>query len=464
MKKKRLHILIAFSFLSIFSFNGCELEEANENPNDLTEVPSKVLLPYIESRIADLMGGQSQLVAGIYINYFNGTAGNYVTPNIYGFYYDHNRIIWDGYYQGPMMNARKMIDIAEKEENFYYAGIGKILMALCVGNLTSLYGDIPYSEALKSSEFPNPRYDNQQLIYETIQSLLDEGLSDFRKSKPGLKPGTDDIIFKGDTTKWIKAAYSLKARYYIHLTKRASGLSFNPAQKALEAVNNALNLSSGKSNDDLEYPFTFSETETNPFWALTTGSSFKIDPEFSDLLSSLMDPRRTFYYGKKYGLVDFTDTSYFSSKTSPVLMMTYHELKFIEAEARLRINATDPLAQTALQEAVSANISKVTKGKLAPSVISDYVNNQGVLTGTFDDKLRTIIIQKRIALFTSQEPWTDYRRTGYPTLTPNALGDNLLNPGGAIPRRFPYSQTETINQNMPKPIPTMQDRFWWDQD
>jgi len=463
MKKIKRNIVLVITFFALIFLNACELEEANINPNDLVKVPSKVLLPYIESRIADQMGGQSQVIAGIYINYYNGTAGNYVTPNIYGFYYDHNRLIWDGYYQGPMMNSRKMIDIAEEEKNYYYTGIGKILMALCLGNLTSLYGNIPYSEAFKSFEYPNPKYDTQQSIYESIQALLDEGIRDFRKPVLGQKPGADDIIFNGDSTKWIKAAYSLKARYYIHLTKRTADLNLNPAQKALEAVNNALLTSSAASNDDLEYTYTFSEAETNPFWAITTGSSLKIDTEFSNLLSSLMDPRRTFYYGKKYGLVDFTDTSYFSSKTSPILMMTYHELKFIEAEARLRINESDPLAQTALQEGVNASINKVTNGKLAPNVITDYLNSQAVLAGTFEDKLRTIIIQKRIALFASQEPWSDYRRTGYPALTPNAGGDNLLNPGGGIPRRFPYSQTETINPNRPNPLPTMQDRFWWDQ-
>jgi len=464
MKNIKRNTVLIFTLFALFLLNGCELEEANINPNDLVEVPSKALLPYIESRIADQMGGQSQLIAGIYINYYNGTAGNYVTPNIYGFYYDHNRLIWDGYYQGPMMNARKMIDIAEAEKNYYYSGIGKVLMALCVGNLTSLYGDIPYSEALKSSEYPNPKYDPQQSIYESIQTLLDEGISDFRKPEPGLEPGADDIIFNGDTTKWIKAAYALKARYYIHLTKRSADLSFNPAEKALEAINNALALSVGTSTDDLEYPYTFSEAEANPFWALTTGASFKIDTEFSNLLSSLMDPRRTFYYGKKYGLVDFTDTSYFSSKTSPILMMTFHELKFIEAEARLRINENDPFIQTALQEAVNASIDKVTKGVLEPNVINDYLNSQAVLSGNFEDKLATIIIQKRIALFTSQETWSDFRRTGYPLLTPNSGGDNILNPGGGIPRRFPYSQTETINPNRPNPLPTLQDRFWWDQD
>ena len=169
------------------------------------------------------------------------------------------------------------------------------------------------------------------------------------------------------------------------------------------------------------------------------------------------------YYKKRFGVADFTGC-YYTSTNSPVHMMNYYEVKFIEAEARLRIDENDPLAQTALQEAVAANLHKVSNDTQSQATIDAYVNANAVLSGTFQQKLETIIMQKYIAMFTSIESWTDYRRTGFPVLVPNPGGDHNQNPGGAIPRRLAYAQKERLyNQNFPAYLPNLQDRFWWDQ-
>ena len=127
-------------------------------------------------------------------------------------------------------------------------------MALSLGNLTSMWGDVPYSEALEGSEILSPLYNNQEYVYEQIQTLLNEAIMELEMENPGVKPAGDDLIFSGNTTKWIQAAWALKARYYIHLSKRASDLEFDPAAKALEAIPNAIS----QSDDDLEYYFGYS--------------------------------------------------------------------------------------------------------------------------------------------------------------------------------------------------------------
>ena len=72
------------------------------------------------------------------------------------------------------------------------------------------------------------------------------------------------------------------------------------------------------------------------------------------------------------------------------------------------------------------------------------------LTGALEDKIETVISEKYKALYGNSpiEAWVDYRRTGYPKLTPNpsALAD--LNPSKIIPRRFLYPITErTTNKD-----------------
>jgi len=462
MKKiKQKHLIFAL-LLSFMAFNACELEEANINQNDVVNVPANVLLPFNEESLARLMAGTGQVMSGIFMQYYEGINNHPIQVQIYvvneALYVNWD---WDDYYAGPMINLKKMIEIAEKDNSYYYSGIGKILMALSLGNVTSLWGDVPYSEALQGSLNKSPKFDSQKSIYESIQQLLDEGIQDLQQPILGRKPSGDDIIFGGDKTKWIKTAYALKARYYMHLTKKSDAeLGFNPAQKVLDAVNNAMT----SSADDLQYQYGYSAAESNPFYSFNNLNYIVPNLNFTGLLSSLSDPRKDLYYKKRFGVADFANC-YFTSPNSPVLMMTYHELKFIEAEARLRINAGDPLIQTALQAAVSSDLNKVSKGTLDPTAINNYITANATISGTFDDKLKTIITQKYIAMFASIESWTDYRRTGYPTLTPNAGGDNYQNPGGAIPRRLAYPQRERLyNQNFPSTLPNLQDRFWWDQE
>jgi len=455
-------ILISFLLLFALLFiNSCDLEEANINPNDPTEVPANVLLPFNEESVARLMGGTGQVMAGIFMQYYEGVDNHPRQVQLYvvneALYVDWD---WNDYYDGPMINLKKMIEVAHQNNAFHYAGIGKVLMALCLGNVTSLWGDVPYSEALNGSLVRSPKFDSQQSIYETIQALLDEGISDLNQTYTGQKPSMDDIIFNGDVNKWKQVAYALKARYYIHLTKRNGSLGFNPSEKALEAIANAMS----SSNNDLQFPYGYSASEYNPFYSFTRLGYIIPNSSFTSLLSALNDPRKDLYYKKKFGVADLGN-SYFTSTNSPVHMITYHELKFIEAEARLRLNENDPLAQTALQEGVRASLNKISNGTLDPAAINAYINTNAVLTGDFSSKLSKIIRQKYIALFASIESWTDYRRTGFPVLTPNIGGDHNQNPGGAIPRRLAYPQTERLyNKSFPSTNPTLQDRFWWDQE
>jgi len=461
MKNTYKFILLFFALFAIVIVNSCDLEDANINPNYPTEVPARVLLPFNEERLANMMAGTGQVMTGIFMQYYQGVDNHPQQVQLYilneALYVDWN---WTDYYNGPMINLKKMIQVAEESNEYHYVGIGKVLMALCLGNISSLWGDVPYSEALNGSLNRSPKFDSQQSIYETIQILLDEGISNLNQTYSGQKPTKDDIFFEGNTEKWIKVAYALKARYYLHLSKKESVLGYNPAQNALDAVTNGIS----SSLEDLSFPYGYSASEYNPFYSFARLNYLKPNPSFTTLLSAISDPRRNFYYKKKFGEATLED-SYCTSNNSRVNMMTYYELKFIEAEARLRLNEADPLAQAALQEAVRANLIKVSNGTLDNTTIDNYINANAVLSGDFNSKLSTIIRQKYIALFASIESWTDYRRTGYPELIPNEGGDHNQNPGGAIPRRLAYPQSERLlNKNFPAILPTLQDRFWWDQD
>src|SRR5690606_30994413 len=71
---------------------------------------------------------------------------------------------WGGLYSGTMNNAKIIIDKAG-DENPYYAGIAKVIMAINLGLATDLWGDVPYSEAFRIDEgIRTPKLDTQQDI------------------------------------------------------------------------------------------------------------------------------------------------------------------------------------------------------------------------------------------------------------------------------------------------------------
>lgn len=457
---RKFSIISTLSLAISILVTSCEISEVNVNPNSPTVVPENVILPFAEESIARLMSGSGQVMAGIFVQYYEGIDNHprqvqqYVVNEALYVEWD-----WNDYYDGPMINLKKMIEVAKANGNHYYTGIGNTLMALCLGNITSLWGDVPYSDALDGANNKFPKFDSQKQIYETIQALLDSAIVNFNKTYNGRKPKNDDILFGGDIARWKKVAWALKARYYMHLTKRSAQLNFNPAQKALEACQNAIS----SLSEDLQFPYGYSASEYNRFYSFARLGYIIPNSSFTSLLSALNDPRRDFYYKKKFGVATL-ENSYFTSPNSPVFLITYHELKFIEAEARLRMDENDPQAQVALQEAVRSSLIKICGDAVPQSTIDSYVVANAVLSGDFENKLKCIIRQKYIAMFASIESWTDYRRTGYPLLTPNPNGDNPQNPGGAIPRRLAYPQTERLyNKNFPTPLPTLQTRFWWDE-
>lgn len=145
------------------------------------------------------------------------------------------------------------------------------------------------------------------------------------------------------------------------------------------------------------------------------------------------------------------------SGSAPQRMFTFAEYNFIRAEAALM--GAPGSAQTFFQAGITAAMQEVG---VSAGQIADYITANGTLIGTTANQLRQIIEEKYVAMFgVSVEPWTDYRRTGYPALSLNV---NAINGVTAIPRTLFYPQSEIdLNPNCPgqKAI-SLQDRVFWD--
>src|SRR5690606_33192490 len=116
-----------------------------------------------------------------------------------------------------------------EDGHYVEVGIAKILFAYTLNIGTDMYGDMPYSEALKGSEIRSPKFDSQESIYVALQNTLDDAIIYLDKGTIG-NVSQLDLVFNGDVSMWKKVAYGLKARFYNRLS------NINPQESANNAI------------------------------------------------------------------------------------------------------------------------------------------------------------------------------------------------------------------------------------
>lgn len=444
-------------FAMIVVLFGCDRwvdTSLNVNPNNPSDVTMDLLLPAVEGSLAWQHGSDPSRFASLYTQHHSG-----VDRQHFGYYQDYSlgegdiNNYWQNIYR-IMGNCYTLIKKAETQQSPHYAGVGRILLAYSIGLVTDGFGDVPFSEAFQGQANTRAQYDSQQQIYLTIGRMLDTALQNLDAAQSLFSPGADDYFYGGDRAKWKKAANALKARYAIHLSKRdAAGAS----AAALSLIPNAF----ASNADDMVMRFGTSVTNANPLYAFDQDrNDIRIAPFFARLLNRLQDPRRPMIGGTPKQPTDSIPDNdklgtFYASIGSPVVLLSYAEQKFIEAEARFRTGDLSG-AKTAYQDAIRASMQWFG---VADADVAQYLANTEVVPAG-DITLEHIMTQKYIALYTQFESWTDWRRTNFPSLTPLT--------GNRIPRRFPLPQSERLfnGNNIPAGSTNADWKFtpvWWDE-
>ncbi len=456
---------------------GCKKYiDVNQDPNRPADVPEKLLLGPIEFNIANSItaGSDNGVQWPTLTNFLMQTiALNQAIPN-FGTYQitssDANSS-WSVTYSTVLQNLRILTSKAEANGSYNYTAIARILTALTLGIATDAWGDIPYTEALKGTSVLNPKYDKQEDIYKTIQSLLDQAIVDIDKNV-ALKPGTEDFCYysstlKGsDMAKWKRLAYTLKARYYMHLTKAPGYTAATQADLALTALASGLT----SNADDAKFPYTGAAGfESRWNLVMKPVSTIVMAKTIVDTLVNRNDPRLpmlialsatgSVYRGREIGYVGAlpnintfsTLGNFYGAAGSPGYVFNYTEALFLKAEATL-IKSGFAAAQPIYVEAVKASLTKM--GVATADQNTYLASYRGTLTAA--NALQRIMEEKSIANFLSVENYNDWRRTGFPTvpLPPNALS--------ATPRRFLYPQSEMNTNPQEAHAAKLTDKVWWD--
>lgn len=465
MKNYRYIILQAILITGLlFSCSYDELDRIDNDPNNPTNVPVDLLLPQVEiNMVNDVFGGGT---ARFFSTYTEHTANVHLNP----MKPEGATGLWSEAYD-IMMDLKIIIEKGSREGKWMHVGIAKVVYAFVLGTLTDVFGDVPYSEALQGSQNRNPHYDLQEDIYDALFLILDEAIADFKKNEV-IGPGNYDLLLKGNKDMWEKVAWGLKARYFNRLS------NIYPSVSATDALGALQNSFASPAEGLIFSDYTDGSTNTNPFknyeqFQKTYAASvtiLEVIDQFSDTGYN-NDPRAVKWFNKIGGEIigapngeNATDQAHsiYSGISmenvlygeAPLAILTYDEIKFIEAEANFRLGKL-PEANSAYKEAVKAACARAG---LSTNEINAYTQQGGVFAVDENLTLDMIIKQKFLSFFMMQpiEAFNDYRRTGIP---------ELYNKIDGIIKRLPYPDGElATNSNAPTNINNVTiytNKVWW---
>ena len=448
---KNIYRLTVVSML--MAVTSCEFGDANIDTANPQDVTMPLLLPAAEARIAYFLAGDAARYCGVFTQHFGGGGRQHLLIARYGLSDSDVNTAWNQQYAGSLQDIGVIIEKSREEglESPHFRGVAKVLTANLIGVMTDLYGNIPYSEAIKGADNLTPVYDSRDQIYTTIHTLLDEARGEMA-AESTLSPGAEDLIYRGDLNNWIAASHVLDARYYLHRGEY---------ERALTSLENGFT----SSGQDMVFNFGTAPTETNPLFQFDeqrTGDLF-MGEYFIEKLKSLNDPRLPFFavptnleavreddaepifVGLTAGESATTESTVtdldgkwetaYTMRNSPTIFTSYTEQLFIEAEAAFQTGDTDRAAK-AYNAGIAASLLSVT-GRPNPLYLARNATKGADIT------LELIMEQKYLALYTQVETWNDLRRTGFPAIEPVASANNQLG-AGLMPQRWPYPLNEQL--------------------
>lgn len=465
-------------------------EEINTDPNNLVSVtPGSLLTPLMYN------------------------IGNYNTTRSYGFTWQLMQVgfpypstalgthryditptagngTWNNGYKW-LTTIRQIEASADEFDQPIYKAVAATLDAFVTQILTDVFGDIPYTEAVKLDEGVSmPVFDSQKDIYVSLIEKLENANETYKKAE-GSMTG-NDFLYDNDLTKWRKFNNSLLLRILLRTSKKAEMDSYARIQAIL---NDPSNYPIFENNSDAAIlkisgldPYEYAWPRRQDYTLNETKAEF-----FTDLLVEAQDPRLPYFMSKAVKTNGDTigykgipaahpmsqSFDYSPSIPNPELMsprvvgtivhhllMTYAEVEFIKSEVYQHFGENNK-AEEAYKKGVFAGIShwQWADDPEFEMPSDTYFNNPKV---KYDNTLERIIEQKYLALYMNDyQQWFEYRRTGFPKLpkTSEMLHD------GVMPTRLPYHDKLSIfnPENYKAAVAKLdqgdnsQSKVWWEK-
>lgn len=423
---------------------------------------------------------------------------------------DATEDVWQGYYRNVVRNTRDVIArTAEVPERANLMHMARIIQAHAFMVLTDEYGDIPYDEGGNGylDQVFFPVYESQQAIYPKIIQELREASAALDVSG---KIETGDILYGGDVTKWKLFANSLLLRAGMRLSKVDATQAAQVANEAVSAgvitsnsdnavrrhdnnylnpVGNMLN-STEAANFYMTEPFVNYLKSTNDprlsaiavrYVGATSGPEQTADRESYDAADQIGMPMghdngSIIAVAADLGLAsfyDFTQVDRYrvAGRDAPQYFVTASQTLLLMAEAAHRgWLSTSTTAGEYYNDGVRAHMEQMADygdaSAIDPQAVDDYLAANPFDPGT---ALQQINTQYWISsLMNGPETFANFRRSGYPVLTPNPFPGQDITSEDFIRRlTYPNSEISVNTDNVNAAIARqgadkLDTRVWWD--
>lgn len=528
--KKYISSILLVSFLGATSCDS-NFEQLNTDPNraGASVFDPNLILPTASFRYGNLISGYTGaiLFQSMWIQSLSSTstggANYYSNADKYVISGSTNSYIANAWNTGysAASQIQQMQKLAATKDMSNLAAVGGIFKALTISFVSDIYGDVPYSEALKADEgITQPSYDNQADAYIALMNELEASLNALN---PSGDPIRNDVIYRGDIAKWKKFGYSLMLRMAMRLVKKdpatartwvqkavSGGVFASSADDALIPGDEANGYSNSSANalnvpDDI-YEVRWSkvmidylkstndprlrvaaEVPNSGLAANRNGAAGNNNPAVQIGLPNGFDLRggefditkHPNYPGGTGTGNDFAPigaysrpTPIYRNRNAPIFALTYGEVQLLLSEAALR-GWTGGSAAEFYRNGVMgafASMNRFGGESISADSVTAYLNANPLNLSSMEASMK--MINEQIWATTSLlanfvEAWNNWKRSGYPQLTPVNFPGNFAS--GQIPRRQPYPNGETsLNPDaLDKAVSRMGGddwitKIWWD--
>ncbi len=513
---------LAFAFLLIVqSCNDESLAELNIDKNSSTNIDMAFLLTTATLRV----GGEyentraNMLYAATMMQHTASTAG----------YFSGDKYFYNAQYSGAYMErhytdvVRLLSEVIERTKDdptqANVNAMATIVRAFDLHRMTDLYGDVPYTQAgygLFGEENWFPAYDNQRDIYAAI--VADVKAARDKLSATGRNIGNQDVIYGGDSAKWKKFANALLMRVGMRMQKVdeatgravfaeafASGTFTSNADNAtIKYIDGPAGINRNGLNDGYWNTYKYSRdcklSKTFVDWMMAnndprlmivsggTGnpdnpSTWNTDPSAqrgmpngftNDELAAALAPSDkaiwdSFTTGRwMFSMINLKYLDW----ADPYYLISYAETQLMASEAALRgwiSGDAEQLFNAGVRGAITAWTAFDPSFARTDDQISTYLAGRGFAAASNETKFRLIGEEFWAATWLNDmESWANWRRTGFPALTPTQHPNRWKNID-QIPRRLIYWESEAgaNPDNLKAAIARIggdefTTRVWWD--
>jgi len=509
--KKRINSILVF--VLVFLIVSCEnnFDEINTNTVDPTS-DSVDPVYLLNNAIIYCSSQQVQIIFDL------GTVQQVVSPNsgtLSGGNFnqenpEESQVYWNVFYEGVIKNTADIITQLEEEdalERPNLLNMAKLIQSYAFMVLTDEYGDVPYSEAGKgiSEQIVLPKYDAQETIYKDLINVVSAATASLSNSAT---PEPGEVLYSGDIDQWKRMGNSLLLRLGMRLTEVDLALAEQTVQTAFAG--------GVMQNRDDSFIVRHDNNYYNDVGDVLNGSeanNYYLVDSFVDYLSSTNDPRLSALsirfvgassgpeqvreLGSKLaedqigmpmgndnlsigqvasdlGLVSFYDFSQIdrflvAKQSAPNFIITYSQTQLLLAEAAVRGWVSGDAAvyfETGVRAHMESMVLYDPALEIPTAEIDDYF-----VANPFDvsNALEQINTQYWVSCFLNgPEAFANFRRSGFPTLTPNPYSSQDISSDFINRLNYPTSEVATNNKNLSEAVSRMgpdkmDTKVWWDQ-